>query len=357
MTWTVDLSDRPFAPGERDVLAGDLLALGSDPSLLEVWSATVSTASRLTRPQLLRVHDGRDLVGAAVVLVCRDYGPSFFASPGLTRVLRAGPPIWYWERTGLGTDGHSGPGVVAPGVDRDEVAATAVRWLSRRFVVGTVVEHPGAPARPGQLPWPGTGVSTIAAADGPQPLLRAHRNLARKVRRFAARGGRVEQVDGPLPPRLLEALVRTYGVARPINPPFVELYPRMVAAHCTVASDRLVHLVAHLDGAPVGYHSWWRSGHRLSLLSGAFLRPAGGTAHAYENVLLESVSAAQRLGARLLDLGPTVNPVKVSLADQTPTELRFVTRHAPVRAALGAALPRSRLSTRHVAGVLGHRPP
>jgi hypothetical protein len=353
VTWTFDLSDRPFDRAERDALAADLHGLGSDPSLLEVWSATVSTASRLTRPQVLRAHDGRDLAGAAVVLVCRDYGASFFASPALTRALRAGPPIWYWERTGLGTDGHSGPAVVAAGVRREDLVAAAVRWLGRRFLVGTVVEHPDEPVRPGQLEWPGTGVSTMAAAAGAQPLLREHRNLARKVRRFANRGGRVERLDGPLPPALLARLVETYGVRRPINPPFVELYPEMVAAHCSVASDRLVHLVAHLDGGPVGYHSWWRSGTRLSLLSGAFLRPPGGTAHAYENVLLESVEAARQVGADLLDLGPTVNAVKVSLADQTPTVLRFVSRHAPVRAALAAALPRSRLSTRHVADALG----
>lgn len=354
MTWTFDLGDRPFDADERRVLAPDLQALGADGSLLEVWSATASTASRLTRPQVLRVHDGRDLVGAALVLVCRDYGASFFASPALGRGLRLGPPIWYWERTGLGTDGHSGPGVVAAGVRREDVVAAAVRWLARRFVAGTVVEHPDEPARPGQLEWPGTGVSTMSGALGTEPLLRAHRNLARKVRRFAGRGGRVVRVDGPLPPDLLGRLVDTYGIRRPINPPFVELYPDMVAAHCSVPSDRLVHLVAHLDGRPVGYHSWWRSGTRLSLLSGAFLRPPGGTAHAYENVLLESVATAQQVGADLLDLGPTVNPVKVSLADQTPTVLRFVSRHAAVRAALGAALPRSRLSTGHVADVLGH---
>lgn len=353
MTWTFELSARPFDDAERRVLTGDLHALGSDPSLLEVWSATVSTGSRLTRPRVLRVHRGGALAGAAVVLICRDYGPSFFASPALVRGLRLGPPIWYWERTGLGTDGHSGPAVVAAGVPREDLVAAAVHWLSRRFVVGTVVEHPHEPIRPGQLQWPGTGVSTISGADGVAPLLRAHRNLGRKVRRFASRGGRVERIDGPLPPSLLARLTGTYRIRRPINPPFVELYPAMVAAHCGLESDRLLHLVAHLDGAPVGYHSWWRSGTRLSLLSGAFLRPPGGTAHAYENVLLESVATAQRTGMHLLDLGPTVNGVKVSLADQTPTVLRFVTRHAAVRSALGAALPRSRLSTRHVRAALG----
>lgn len=353
MTWTFDLGSRPFDDVERDLLDPDLRSLGSDSSLLDVWSATVSTGSRLTRPRVLRVHDGPDLVGAAVLVVCRDFGRSFFASPALSRAVRLSPPIWYWERCGLGTDGHSGPGVVAPGVPRDDLVAAAVRWLSRRFLAGTLVEHPDSPARPGQLEWPGTGVSTIAATGGSDPLLATHRNLRRKVRRFAARAGSVERVDGPLPPPLLRQLLGSYDVRRPINPPFVELYPRMVAAHCSIRSDRLVHLVARIEGVPVGYHSYWRSGNRLSLLSGAFMRPAGGTSHAYENVLLESTATAQRLGADLLDLGPTVNPVKASLSEQAPTSLRFVTRYAPVRGALAAALPRSRLSQEHVGTTLG----
>ncbi len=354
MTWTFDLSSRPFDDLERAVLAPDLEALGSDGTLLQVWGATVSVRSALTRPRVLRAHDGGALVGAAVVIVCRDFGRSFFSSRPAYSATRISPPIWYWERAGLGTDGHSGPGVVAAGVRREDFVVAAVQWLRRRFVAGTVVEAPQEPARPGQLDWPGTGVSTVSLRGGDRAaLLSAHRNLPRKVRRFAARGGRVERHDGPLPRPLLDQLLSTYRLGRPINPPFVELYPRMVTAHCSIRSDRLVHLVARIADDPVGYHSFWRSGSMLSLLSGAFSRPPGGTAHAYENVLLGALDLAEELGVATVDLGPTVNPVKAALLDQAPTRVRFVTGLAPVRWGLAAVLPRSRLAPGHVSATLG----
>jgi hypothetical protein len=116
-----------------------------------------------------------------------------------------------------------------------------------------------------------------------------------------------------LPIALHGPLLATYTVPRPIDPPFAELYPDLVRAQWRLPSRRLLHLVARIDGTPVGYHTWWHHGSTLSLLSGAFGRRLGGNAHAYENVLLASLDLADRLGCRTADFGPTINATKRSL--------------------------------------------
>lgn len=345
------LDDRPFSAAERRALRPGLEDLAVDDRLLDLYEATVGVRSRHTRPLLLRAVDGGRLLGVAVVALCRDSGVSFFGDGPLRRAVRAGPPIWYWERVGLGTDGHAGPGVVAEGVRREAFAAAAVRHLARSHLLGVVVDAPQVPCTTPHVRWPGMGVSTVSAPGARRAqLLGEHRNLARKVRRFRARGGTVQRLDGPLPHRLRADLQRGYAQARPLNPPFRELYPAMVDAQWDLAGERLVHLVARLDGRPVGYHSYCVTGRRLVLLSGVFDRPAGGTAHAYENVLLDSLDLAAALDCTHVEFGGTVNDVKAVLLGRAPTELRFVSRFGPVRAGLARLLPRTRL------GGLGQAP-
>ena len=352
--WQFELSGRPFSGEERTALAPDLDALGADVSVLDVYDATLGAVSRLTQPRVLRAYTGGQLVGAAVVMLCRDAGSSFFSAPRARRALHPLPPVWYWERSGLATDGHSGPGLVTGGVDRREFVDRAVSWLRRRYLVGSLVEQAGAPATPGQVVTRGMGVSQVdLSGGGSAAVLAEHRNLARKVRKFAGRGGRLEVRTGALPGWLADPLVTAYAVARPINPPFVELYPRMVRAQWALTSDRLVHVVALIGDAPVGYHSFWRAGRRLALLSGAFGRPDDGNVHAYENVLLRSLDVGDELGCSLLDFGPTVNAVKRSLLGTQPTELRFVSGVAPVRGALRAMLPRTAISPDSIEAVVG----
>lgn|GEM_PF-3290910 len=355
MPWTWTTSRRPLDARDRDRLGPDLDALGADRSLLDVFDATVAAGGRWTRPTwlLARGHDGL-LQGAILVVLCRDYGPSFFG-PSLraARLLRAGPALWYWDRTSLGADGVSMPGLVAPGVSRDEFVADAVRRLSRR-TVGALVDT----APPGVPHVRHTFIGSCSVPVPPDPrqvLLGAHRNLARKLRRFAGRGGEVRRVDGPLPADLRDRLRAGYAVPRPVNPPFLERYPHLLQAHWSLAGPGLVHLVAWLDGQPVGYHSFWRAARHLSMLSGVVARPPGGSTHAYENLMVASLELARSLGCERADFGLGVNAAKVSLLGTTPNALHLVSRLPPVRGGVRLLLPRSRLSHENLAAATGQR--
>jgi hypothetical protein len=354
MGWRFELSNRPFDRTEKAVLSEDLHTLGVDDSLLDLYSATVACRSRLTRPLILRALDRDRLAGAAVVTVCRDSGRSFFFSPRLVRSLRLGPPIWYWERASLGTDGHAGPGLVAPGVTREEFAEAAARRLSSRYLAGAIVESPTENRDVRHVDWPGAGVSTVPVdASGSAAMVGEHKNLARKIRKFANHGGRLQITEGPMPASVQGALLAGYRIDRPLNPPFVELYPQLVRRHWSLDGDRLVHLIASIDDQPVGYHSFWRSGTRLILLSGVFGRPDGGTQHAYESILLASIDLAAGLGCAVVEFGTTVNAAKASLLGRSATNIRFVSQLAPVRTVLRKVLPVSALKPDRVAAATG----
>ncbi|HEY5979783.1 MAG TPA: hypothetical protein VIT41_09125 [Microlunatus sp.] len=346
-----ELSRRSFDPVETAAFSADLLAQGADASLLRVWSATLSAEARLTHPVVLRARRGGRTVGAALLMICHDWGRSFFGRPVLRRAARLGPPIWYWERTGLGTDAMACPGVVVPGEDREAFVRAALAWLEQRFLLGCVLTPGRVERSPRTLPWPGLGISTLQAPWDLPALLARHRNLSRKVRKFGHRDGTISRIHGPLPPGLRAALLATYDLERPLNPPYIELYPEMVSAHWALSDDRLVHLVALLADRPVGYHSFWRTGERLVLLSGALGRPPGGTVHAYENLLLASVPLAANLGCRIVEYGATVNHVKASLLDTAPSTMLFVSRWRPLLRATAGLLPRSALAQDRIAAL------
>jgi hypothetical protein len=340
------VGDMPFSARERHALGADLESLGADERILDAYEATVSARSRLTRPGILRMTSDGRLRGAALVVVCRDSGVGLFAQPAARRAMNAGPPIWYWERTGLGTDSVACPGLVAPGVDREEFAAAAVDWLSRRYVLGVLMERPGRPPALPHTTWPWVGVTALTPDAGTRArLLAGHRNLERKVRRFANRGGTIHRLAGPMPDDLRPELTRGYALPRPPDPPFRELYEQLVDSHWSIGSPDLVHLVARVGPTPVGYHSFLRTGRTLALLSGVFDRREGGTHHAYENVLLESVDLAVDLGCTRIEYGPAVNAVKSSMLDLEPSEIHFISRVPGIARAFGAVLPRTLLAT------------
>lgn len=351
--WQFTLSDEPVTDRERHVLTSDLRLLGADDGLLDVWAATVATRSRRTHPLILRGRRDGAFAGLAVVLVCRSTGRSF-ATGGVARALDApGLPVWYWERTSLGTDGHAGPGVVAPGVVREEWVDAALAWLSRRFVLGALIEPTddeppdGVRGVPGVVTdFPPTCVLDLRADGSAAALRDAHAHLRRKERKFANKGGSVERLSGPLPVSWQAPLVTGYAQVRALDPPFAEHYPAMVRA--TWALPATEHLVARLGGRVVGYHSFAVTGVTMALLSGVFDTSAGSTFHAYENVLLAAAEVAADRGCDLVQLGPAMNPVKSSLASTSPARLRFVTRWPPVRAALRLALPHTRLAPTRV---------
>ncbi len=350
-----DIDRTPLALEEQARLAADLDRLGLDAALWGVLNATVATGSAASRPFWLRARRGDDLVGAALVVECRRLARCVTRNAALERTIDAlNPPSFMWLRVGAGIDQYANPGFVADGLDRATFVRGAVGAMMRRYRYGCVFDDPSTPlgVPTADVAFPDFGRVEPVAGERDASLA-ASKQLRKKVRKFANKGGRIDVVAGPMPDA--EAAI-VAGWLRSIDPEvrvtFQDLYPAMVAA-----SNRLpetVHVLAYLDDAFVGYHSFLPSGERLVCLSGIFDPDRPSNYHAYENVILEVLAYAAERGFARIDFGPVLNPTKAKMMTRFErSALRYVSRHAPFRLAMRAAVIRSRIGPARMRPYIG----
>ncbi len=340
-----DVSRDPLASEERTRFDADLASLGLDAAVWGVLDGTLATGSDFSLPLLLRAHRGGDLVGVALFVECRRLARCVTRNVALERTIDAlNPPSFMWLRVGVGIDHYANPGFVADGVDRAAFLQGAVAHLVARYRYGCVFDDPSIPlgVASADVAFPDFG--RVDLVEGVRDaLLAASKGLRKKVRKFANKGGRIQVVVGPMP----EAELRSVdGWLRSVDPyvrlTFQDIYPAMVAASNRLADS--VHVLAYLDDAFVGYHSFIPSGERLVCLSGIFDPGRPSNYHAYENVILKTVELATDRGLRRIDFGPIVNPTKAKLMTGfQPSALRYVSRLAPYRLAMQASVTLSRI--------------
>lgn len=350
-----DLSGTPVAPEEQARFDADLGRLGLDASIWGVLNATLTTGSSVSKPLLLRARRGAELAGVALVIECRRLARCVTRNAVLERTIDAlNPPSFMWLRVGAGIDQYANPGFVAEGLDRETFVQGAVDALMRRYRYGCVFDDPasslGVPTA--DVPFPDFGRIDPVAGERERALA-ASKQLRKKVRKFENKGGRVRVVDGPMPEAEATTIAAWLGAIDPeVRVAFQDLYPEMVAA-----SNRLpgtVHVLAYLDDAFVGYHSFLPSGARLVCLSGIFDPERPSNYHAYENVLLAALRYAAERGIAGIDLGPVLNPTKAKLVTRFDrSALRYVSGFAPFRLAMRAAVARSRIGPTKLRDYIG----
>jgi hypothetical protein len=351
----LDLGRNPVSADEQRVLAADTRQQGLDAAYWEAMNGLLTTGSRSDTPLVLRARRGGRLAAAAYLMECRRISRCLF--PGLLgQVLDSVPmPAYCWTRGDAAVDLLGSPGFVAPGEDRDTFYREAIAFLNTRYVSGTVIDERDSRSAAEcyetvMMDW---GRYEVRPG-GTDALLARHRNLRRKIAKYRNKAGIVELVEGPLGPddaaRVLHCLEQSAATA-PVRAPFQENYANMVRWASTSGAPGVVHFLARLDGAIVGYHSYLRSGTRLQCLSGGFDRVRQSTYHAYENVLLETMRYAEAAGLAAVAFGPVSNPSKAALMPQSaPFVLRFYSRHQVVRRAMSLIVPRSALRPATFAG-------
>jgi hypothetical protein len=328
----VSLSREPLTPAELERFDQDLAALGLDRVIWCAYDALLAASTRDSVAHVVRVHRGNELVGVAHVFVCSRTAHSMWGGR-LGRMMDLLPvSVAVWSRQDLAVDLCGSPGFVAGGLSRDELAAAVIAHLRRRFLFVSVHDRADAPRDELtiSLPFADSGFVEVDQLDDPEDLVRAHRNLKRQIEGFAAHGGRIEVVEGPLDEavraRVLGCIrgVERVGIMRT---PFQDAYPGMVDRAAILPERRIVHLVARLDDEVVGYHTFALSGRRMLCLSGAFDRTKATTWHAYENLVLESVRVAKRAGVERIHFGPVLNATNARVMTRFErTELRIHTR-------------------------------
>jgi hypothetical protein len=343
-----ELNRNPLTAGEQHALHADTCAHGLDEAYWGAMDGLLTTGSRSDTPLVLRARRGGQLVGAAHLLECRRINQCLF--PGaLGRALDSVPmPSYYWARGDAAVDLLGNAGFVADGEDRDAFYREAVAFLNSRYLSGTVMdERDSRPAaecyETAMMDWGRCDVRPGSA----DALLASHGNLRRKIAKFRNKRGSIELVEGALAPavtaRVMYCLEQS-AAAAPLRTPFQENYANMVRWASASGAPGIVHFLARVDDAIVGYHSYLRSGVRLHCLSGGFDRSRQSNYHAYENILLETMRYAEEKGLRHVAFGPVTNPSKAALMPvSAPFVLRFYSRFRVLRRAMSLIIPRSAL--------------
>jgi hypothetical protein len=342
------LTRAPLAEDEQAILRDDLTRLGVDETVWLILNGMIQTGTRATIPKVLRAHRDGALVGAAYVIECRKLGRCFFDDPLATMMDTPGLPMFLWTRNGIMTDSNANPGFVAPGVEREAFVAQAVHYLQRRYLYGVVLDVPAAVPAADCVSQPlfDSGSVLLRGFSGLDDYLARGKNLRRKISKFKNKGGTIEVVRGAMTPVDREAAERCFGAMKPlVFTPYQDNYVRMAMQSCSIASDRLVHIIARFDGEFAGYQSFALSGDGLYCLSGIFDRNRNSNYHAYENVIVESVRLGLEQGLRVVDYGPITNESKLKMMTSFQrAEMRIHSRFAPVRGLLPLVVQRSKLA-------------
>ncbi len=334
---TFTLTHKPLTLDDQGCFDSDLAMLGLDATVWEILNNTLATSTPSTTPKLLRAYASNQLVGVALVLHCRQGMKAFFAEPLATVVDPVGIPQFVWNRSAVMVDQYSNPGFVVAGFDRNVFVEKALYYLQRRYLFGVLLcDKSSSPA--------GTFVRSylmdygVIRLDSPTVLdeyFTRHKNLKRKLNKFRNKGGNVKTFRGALPESLLEPIVhclRQAEVHSMGKTPFQDNYVNMSLQSFYSNSQNVVHFVAYLNDDIVGYHSFAISGGQLCCLSGGFDRTQMTTFHAYENLIVESITFGLEQKLSVINYGSIINDTKAKMMQNyVPTEVRFYSPFAPVR--------------------------
>ena len=334
---TFTLTRQPLTLEEKGCFADDLASLGLDATVWEIFNNTLATSTAYTVPKLLRAYAAKKLVGVALVLHCRQGMKAFFAEPLASVVDPVGIPQFVWNRSAVMIDQYSNPGFVVAGFDRNLFVEKALGYLQRRYLFGVLLCDSSSPpagtfVRSHLMDY---GIIGLDSATVLEEYFTRHKNLKRKLSKFRNKGGSVQTFRGALPQSLLEPIVhclRQAEVHSMGKTPFQDNYVNMSLQSFLSDSQNMVHFVAYLNNEVVGYHSFVLSGQQLCCLSGGFDRTQTTTFHAYENLIVESITFALEQKLSVINYGSIINDTKAKMMQgYVPTEVRFYSPFAPVR--------------------------
>lgn len=350
--FTCELSERVLDAGERAVLSGEHV----DGAVWPVYDAVSSVGTRATRFRVLRAFRDGQLEGAAFMFRCRAWARALFA-PRLLHVPTdlLGLPAHIWIRVGYCAEGIANPGLFRPDCGHVAVAAKMIDYLRRNALGGIVIDlASNAPLHAGSVrfPYVSDGRIELEGMRTVDDYRALHNNLKRKVGEFRSKGGRIEVVHGALDTGTVErcrAFVSATLDKSLVYSPFQDCFDGVVRATCGIDSENMVHFLAHLDGAFVGYHTFVRSAGRLRMVHGAFDRRLRTTRHAYENLILDTVRYALAGGLRTVHFGPIFNETKRRMMTHAePASLFFSSNNPVIRTVIPRIFPYTRMQNRHL---------
>lgn len=348
-----DISSNMLTWDERSSFSSCLGHYGIDETVWDVYECFLRSSSSVTRPSIMRAFHNGELAGAAFFFICHAGGRTLFRNPLLAAAVNlTRMPSYIWFRQGICADLMANPGFFADGYDGHSILSGMINHLRKKALSLFITDLTGNEAYylgAKRFPYVKEGAVSVKGKRDVSEYVEEHGKLKRKLKTFSKKGGTIEVLKGALDQKTRTDLlrcVRSTIKSSFVHTPFQDHFPTMIEESCCIPSERLLSVIARLDGNFVGYHTFVRTGRGMRMLHGAFDRGRDSLYHAYENIIVRSAEHAIREGLEAVYFGPIMNETKRRMMNMTEkTEIFFSSNNPLVRSVLPVLYSRSSMQS------------
>lgn len=335
--YTFELDNSYLTDQEQKVFDPYLAFHGLDPGIWEIYRCLFKSATRHTRPLILRAFRNGELCGAAILIKGKRYGRSLFSGKLPARLVNlAGIPFFLWIKFGCCMDMMSNPGFARDPDESDEVFKAMVTHLKKRNLLTIVNDYSAnehlydrasvAPALP-------HGLIDVSSMTTEQDYMKDYKNLKRKLKVFANKGGEYIRAELRLDENLVSSMEKCFLATAEKSVfylPYQDLYLSAAMETSRTSIARVHYFIATINGEFIGYQAAIQTGSHLNALHGAFDRNLKTTYHAYDILFLKMAEFAIEQGLQVVDFGAVINHTKQKMVNRSIPMSYYVLSKYPI---------------------------
>ena len=312
-----DLSDKFLTRAETDLFRPFLASCHVDEAIWPVFESFFQSATKSTKPLIVRVYDESGLCGAAIIVRCKRYGHSLFNNRFLAGLIdSARIPFYMWIKYGCCMDMMSNPGFVADPRKSVEVHNAIIHYLNRKcmsFMVYDYAANSSLYENATVYPSPPHALIDTSQMLSVEDYLSLHKNIKKKMNIFQKNGGTFEIIEHRLGQNDLDSVKKCFLMTAEKSLfylPYQDLYLQSALRTSAKPLEQIYYFIARLNGEFLGYQAAIKTGKCLNALHGAFDRERKTTFHAYDLLFAQMTEFAINNGLNSIDFGSVINTTK-----------------------------------------------
>ncbi len=322
--YTFDLSSRFLSPEETCLFTSSLASLHVDEHIWAIFAGLFRSATKDTKPYMLRVYENTRLCGAAILIKCTRYGRSMFKSAWLVKLFdRVSSPNHIWLKFGCCMDMLSNPGFTILPEKSGEIFSAMADFMRQHMLQAVITDYRENAAlypRAAALPFMPHGLVATAGMKSLQDYIGEHKNIRKRLNSFKNKGGSTDIVRGAVDEPTLASIKRCFLATAEKSAfylPYEDLYLNSALTISSMPADFVYHFIARKDGEFLGYQAAIKTGTRLNALHGALDRERETTFYAYDNLIVRMIEFAIQEGLESVDFGSIMNLTKQRMMNQS----------------------------------------
>jgi hypothetical protein len=318
------LSDQFLSDSEQEVFKEFLSFNSLDESVWGVLGSLFNSGTKYTKPLTLKIYKDSQLVGVVIIVKCSKYGRSLFNNKLLAKtndLLKI--PFNLWIKLGCCMDMMSNPGFVKDPLKVDEVLTEAIEYLRKNSlltIVNDYSKNSGLYKKASILPALPHGLIDVSSMSSLEDYTSNYKNIRRKVKTFAKKGGEYVEINRMLDKKLIDSLKKCFITTAEKSVfylPYQDLYLKAAINTGLTEIDNVYYFVAYLNNEFIGYQAAVMTGDHLKALHGAFNRNLKTTYHAYDILFVKMTEFAINHGLKYVDFGAIANLTKQKMVNDS----------------------------------------